>query len=569
MRKDPTEFRERFAKWKAGEKVYENGLPKYGDGTTNVIPEDLQGLSDPQFQPQIDAAKVQMTPFVVDDTAYRAQKYHPGVTREQVQELYNNTPYIGSYNKGMLARPSVGAYFSDRDDYPFVRIGQNKPYSVKQMIAHESGHVLDRKLFGGRTKEEMDVVRAAYGNIPGMTDDEMFQFNREVRQAISENNRSAIKEKLDAVLKEIKGKDINWTIKNGKFGHADEAYKANIDPEAVRKALLQVAQNKYTFDQGNGLMLAKNGKQAVLPLYSGGKSAKKGSYYLPGEKTRRELDVPYDNSSYNYRRANQLGYEPDKTGHLPSRDWLTGQYLKNASHPTVMKDIVGDLAEGYQPYFDKDSGRLASQTIFKIPELPQYGGGKGAGGFPINIPAAVRGFYNSLKERAYRTITPQDYNIPKASKEFVSGKNRNKQDISPVRNEEWARYLGVPYEGESNFEPSPYRPQKGKTYNTVLRFKDESDILSDQVLNQMLEYQRKTGKNSQLIEGNGGGLGSYTISLGEDTKGKYISYYDDWDINPFKGLSAKLNIPILSKIEDIVPASNPYTVYGRRYYQDK
>lgn len=32
MRKDPTEFRERFAKWKAGEQVYEAGLPKYGDG---------------------------------------------------------------------------------------------------------------------------------------------------------------------------------------------------------------------------------------------------------------------------------------------------------------------------------------------------------------------------------------------------------------------------------------------------------------------------------------------------------------------------------------------------------
>jgi hypothetical protein len=41
MRRDPTEFRERFAAWKAGKKVYENGLPKYGDGTTNVIPEDL------------------------------------------------------------------------------------------------------------------------------------------------------------------------------------------------------------------------------------------------------------------------------------------------------------------------------------------------------------------------------------------------------------------------------------------------------------------------------------------------------------------------------------------------
>lgn len=393
MRKDPTEFRERFAKWKAGEKVYENGLPKYGDGTTNVIPEDLQGLSDPQFQPQIDAAKVQMTPFVVDDTAYRAQKYHPGTTREQVQELYNNTPYIGSYNKGMLARPSVGAYFSDRDDYPFVRIGQNKPYSVKQMIAHESGHVLDRKLFGGRTKEERDVVRAAYGNIPGMTDDEMFQFNREVRQAISENNRNAIKEKLDAVLKEIKGKDINWTIKNGKFGHADEAYKANIDPEAVRKALLEVAQNKYTFDKGNGIMLAKNGKSAGLPAYGGGKSTKKGSYYLPGEKIRREIDVPYDNSSYDYRRANQLGYEPDETGQMPSRDWITGRYLKTPTHPTESLSIYTDLGLGYD-VFDK-YGNTYSQPNWGSTwqsRLPEYKRGKEQYDHTVNFLKQYEGF---------------------------------------------------------------------------------------------------------------------------------------------------------------------------------
>lgn len=32
MKKDPTEFRDRFARWKAGEKVYENGLPAYGGG---------------------------------------------------------------------------------------------------------------------------------------------------------------------------------------------------------------------------------------------------------------------------------------------------------------------------------------------------------------------------------------------------------------------------------------------------------------------------------------------------------------------------------------------------------
>lgn len=32
MKKDPTEFRDRFARWRAGEKVYENGLPTYGGG---------------------------------------------------------------------------------------------------------------------------------------------------------------------------------------------------------------------------------------------------------------------------------------------------------------------------------------------------------------------------------------------------------------------------------------------------------------------------------------------------------------------------------------------------------
>lgn len=36
MRKDPTEFRERFKKWQSGEKVYEGGLPKFEDGEESV-----------------------------------------------------------------------------------------------------------------------------------------------------------------------------------------------------------------------------------------------------------------------------------------------------------------------------------------------------------------------------------------------------------------------------------------------------------------------------------------------------------------------------------------------------
>lgn len=181
--------------------------------------------------------------------------------------------------------------------------------------------------------------------------------------------------------------------------------------------------------------------------------------------------------------------------------------------------------------------------------------------------------YNNLTEgpykRAYRTVTPANYNIKQAIGEFISGRTRDIKGTSPARNEEWATYLGVPYEGESSFEPSPYRPTKGKTYGKVVRFKDESQILSDAVIQEALNRKKKTGKSSYLVEGNGTGLGTYTISLGKDANGDYASYYDDWDINPFKGISANTNIPIISGIENIVPGTNPFTVYGRRYYNPK
>lgn len=188
------------------------------------------------------------------------------------------------------------------------------------------------------------------------------------------------------------------------------------------------------------------------------------------------------------------------------------------------------------------------------------------------VEAAKSGIFdgiNALKERAYRTIVPQDYDIPRALGEFVRGNQRDLDAIEPVRNEEWARYLGVPYNGKSNFEPSPYRPVKGKTYKDVVRFKDESKVLSDDVIRDLIERQKTTGKNTLLVTGDGGGMGSYTLSLGQDENGKYASYYDDWDINPFKGVSASVNIPGVSNIEDIVPSSNPFTIYGRRYYTDK
>lgn len=81
--------------------------------------------------------------------------------------------------------------------------------------------------------------------------------------------------------------------------------------------------------------------------------------------------TPYRNDDYNYYRANQLNYSPDELGHMPTRDYVTGMYLKRPTHNTVMKGIVSDLAEGYNPYYNSQDGQLYSDTWMKPINTPQ------------------------------------------------------------------------------------------------------------------------------------------------------------------------------------------------------
>lgn len=482
MLKDNTEFRDRFARWKAGEQVYENGrpLPAYTDGKNNIF-DTFVGQLGPSVYRALSKKGNVKDKKKAWDYMMRHLAYESDYGRSKVAKAQHNYGGYGWNGK---------TYTTFKDDDAFVNA-------------------------------YVDLMTSRY--IDAVNSPNIYEYGRIIK-------------------------------KKGYHQTPEKIYTGNL---ANMNSLSQAMQ-RHLF-------------------------ANRELYALPGQPVQHS---PYRDEDYNYYRANQLGYKPDETGHMPSRDHKTGEILKYAPHSSFVKSMIADTAEGYQTYYNKQDGKMYSDSPFKIDKwaedyllngwhgykdgkLPGYGGGKGAFGLmPIDITSTLRNLYRAAKNRAYRTITPQDYNIPKATRQFISGNNRDKQKISPIRNEEWARYLGVPYEGESGFEPSPYRPQKGKTYNTVLRFKDESEILSDQVLNQMLEHQRKTGKNSQLVEGNGGGLGSYTLSLGEDKQGKYISYYDDWDINPFKGVSSKVNIPIISNIEDIIPGSNPYTVYGRRYYTE-
>ena len=272
-----------------------------------------------------------------------------------------------------------------------------------------------------------------------------------------------------------------------------------------------------------------------------------------------------NDNAYDYR-----GYYNKYPQSRANADTHWTDEFKTAFHPTFsMESRYSGKKSQYKP-----NGYLGGVWLKNgqfVPTFWQQNMFGGGGLMPvINIPAVAKNLYNKAKDRLYRTITPQGYHLGRAAKEFIKGDTRDFSKFTPAENEVWARYLGVPYEGESNFEKAIYAPTKGgATYDDVIKFKDESQILSDDVLRQLLQNQMKTGKSTMLVEGNESGLGTYTLSLGEDENGKYISYYDDWDINPTRGISAKYKIPLIEQIGDIVPGSNPFTVYGRRYYTDE
>ena len=64
--------------------------------------------------------------------------------------------------------------------------------------------------------------------------------------------------------------------------------------------------------------------------------------------------------------------------------------------------------------------------------------------------------------------------------------------------------------------------------------------------NNLLREASKHDSSFQMTD-DYGILGKFTVNRGEDERGKYFSYYDSYDINPYKGDYSKFN----SKKEDI------------------
>lgn len=378
MRKDPTEFRERFAKWKVGEQVYENGLPKYKNGKKGYT-------SSQRIRSQISkwegAAmnRVTIDPLSgkpvgpnrsfdeVDRAFYGAlpQDIRDAVLSNQnlADSLYSYAYNVGTGKFAERVVPALRNYYGGNGSVADIQASM-WAHGDKKLKGLANRRMQERAMVEKALSDQFPTAsRAPYAN----DDYNYYRANMLDYQPDETGHMPSRDYKSGLYLKSATHQSVMKSI----VGDLAEGYQPYYDKKTGRLA------SQTIFKMPTIKEVVEDQLFQGLPAYGGGKSAKKGSYYLPGEKIRRELDVPYDNSSYDYRRANQLGYEPDKTGHLPSRDWITGRYLKAPTHPTESLSIYTDLGLGYD-VFDK-YGNTYSQpnwgSTWKV-RLPGYEIGK-------------------------------------------------------------------------------------------------------------------------------------------------------------------------------------------------
>lgn len=156
-----------------------------------------------------------------------------------------------------------------------------------------------------------------------------------------------------------------------------------------------------------------------------------------------------------------------------------------------------------------------------------------------------------------------------------------KSDYKPtISDEPNAKYYKIP-ELEKKLFSNLVRTgvMKGKFNGPIKSKKDLEDALDISEGGYFSEIKNDSGKKIGYT-GTMMSLGEGTLSIGEDEKGPYLSYYDKWDINPLYGMSSAIGSVLpksaqrgVDKIVTGIPESMGITsaprVYGRIYFDRK
>lgn len=251
-----------------------------------------------------------------------------------------------------------------------------------------------------------------------------------------------------------------------------------------------------------------------------------------------------------------------------------GGELKN-KYPTIDPSKVPPFLRNITRYFNRTSKNIGET----IDEAKAYINQKQntLNKFIDNIPKTE----DDIRLNIYNNINPNsgyDNPVERIIGAITGMKSDNMWNRDPVTDAAFATYLNIPdnkRKYHTELSKSKYRPTKGnvigEVYSLPLR---DNDFDKGMVVKSANNVKIGESKAADYLPITGADiLGNYTVSRGIDNKGEYISYYDTYDLNPFKGAFAKRagnKAPgFIQNIEDLsLGLGTPFTLYDRIYLDD-
>ena len=297
----------------------------------------------------------------------------------------------------------------------------------------------------------------------------------------------------------------------------------------------------------------------------------------------------------------RLGYYPtmDKDGNTYTSTWKANEFAKGGQkdsyidandrrHKILLETRDGNLYDSNgnnytQSYLDESNvpvitGSMPRNTVHinanPIEELKEAGRAYIDGW--VNRNMLVPNDYDTRKigEKLFYGLDPEGYSSP--NERVLDALNGHRRPIvgDNLRNPVYAKYLGLDSYTLSNGKHSnvkdnlfvsQFKPQIGSKDVTYFTSPSELQLkgnpLSDENLAMALAAKDHYKKDSFVSPTYDEVMGNFTYSFGQDKKGKYLSYYDKWDLNPFKG-SLYDDVDIAEKYG----IGHPVELYNRRYY---
>ncbi len=195
----------------------------------------------------------------------------------------------------------------------------------------------------------------------------------------------------------------------------------------------------------------------------------------------------------------------------------------------------------------------------------------------------ARRMFNSLTRIKDAVLYPSKWdniareNDVSADSESGGDTNKERRDLLSMMMLDKQQHNSIPI--------SKYKPTNSKNKNSVYYSSPttESNIRSrikEQGIENVLSEFTPNKKGVPTWQGYGeadlGGsqttrnrnvLGTYTMNQGEDEEGKYLSYYDKWDLNPFEDKNKVLDA--VATGAQYAAGIKPKEVYGRIYYEQE